>query len=99
MSAPRLTVFYEDLVNTTIQSSVLVRMVRFLLGDDAKVTQERLQCAFNQADSPEIHRSGTDKVTALEVYDDSVMVCQIWKIIQSWARPHGYRPINDVECD
>eukprot|EP00045_Choanoeca_perplexa_P009298 m.88909 g.88909 ORF g.88909 m.88909 type:complete len:374 (+) comp14842_c0_seq2:117-1238(+) len=94
----QLVVHYEDLVDKAKRAATLTKMVKFLLGDDAEVTETRLKCAFDDADNPATHRAGADKVTAADVYTRKEDICRIWSYVKGWAAPLGYTPFNDVDC-
>ena len=98
IKSPRMTAFYEQLVNKTTRTMVLTKMLKFVMGDDVAVTSEQLERAFAHADSPRTHRGGLDKVTMEDVYVNSGLVCRMWQEISAWAGPLGYAPVHGTQC-
>ena len=68
----------------------------------SSVTEERLECAFQLAETPEVHRAIniSDMVTISKVYSSKRTVCNMWDRFQNMVGflNLNYSKWNNIVC-
>lgn len=90
-----MVVKYEELVNKTKQLDILGAMTKFT--DFELPSKERLQCAFQLADKPEVHRKPRGSMEYFYgMYPN--MICELWENSKAFSQAFGYPVYNHTVC-
>ena len=89
---------YEDLFNKELRIGLLAKIMDIM---GYEYTGERLQCAFNLANHPKVHRpviAAAAVVTEEEAYTRPLVCDVLWPILKNVAMANGYGAYGGMIC-